>query len=169
MPLSSSGDETGNPAQRHQVLKIPSVVLDSIIGGLMLAVALWFWFGAGSIQSHSPFSLVGPAAFPRGIAALLAVCSLLLIARSVGSRLRTGSSMNITVERPVYVFIAMALVIVYPLLIGALGYYLATGVWLPILLWVAGYKRPLGLALVSICFLVFTKIVFQGMLGTPLP
>ncbi len=169
VPSPGSGDESGKATWRRRVLTIPSVVLDSAIGVLMLAVALWFWFGAASIQTRSPFSLVGPAAFPRAISALLAVCSLLFIGRSVASRLRTGISTKIAIDKPAHVFVAMALVVVYPLLIDTLRYYIATGLWLPVFLWVSGYKRPLGIVLVSIGFLVFTKIIFDKILGTPLP
>lgn len=169
MPPPGSGHEGGKAAWRGRALTIPSVVLDSAIGVSMLAVALWFWLGASSIQTRSPFSLVGPAAFPRAISVLLAVCSLLFVGRSVASRLRTGISTKVAIDRPVHVFAAMALVAAYPLLIDALGYYIATGLWLPVFLWVSGYKRPLGIVLVSIGFLVFTKIVFDKLLGTPLP
>ena len=152
-----------------RVLAIPAVVLETAVGVFMLAVASWFWIDSYSIETRAPGSLSGPVAFPRGVAAMLAICSVLFIWRSVVARIRMGHSREIPVERPASVFLSMVLVVVYPLLLEWLGYYVATGVWLPVLLWVSGYRRPLGIALVSLGFLAFTKVVFQQALGTPLP
>lgn len=165
----SGAHEAGGPAGRGGVVAIPSVALEVAIAVVMVAVALWFWLEAGSIQSQAPGSISGPVAFPRGVAAMLAVCSLLLIFRSVTARMRTGGSRPVVVKRPAPVLASIVLVVVYPLLLEWLGYYVATGVWLPVLLWVSGYRRPLGVVLASLAFLVFTKVVFQQMLGTPLP
>jgi putative tricarboxylic transport membrane protein len=157
------------PGGGGAALSIPSVVLETAVGIFMLAVASWFWFDSYSIETRAPSSLSGPVAFPRGVAAMLAVCSVLFAWRSVAARLRTGQSRAIPVERPLPVLVSMVLVVLYPLLLEWLGYYVATGVWLPVLLWVSGYRRPIGIALVSAGFLAFTKVVFQQMLGTPLP
>ncbi len=171
MGANSPGGEGEAAARppRDGVLAIPSVVLEGAVGVFMLALAAWFWFESYSIETRTPSSLSGPVAFPRGVAAMLAVCSALLVWRAVVARLRTGQSRIIPVERPLPVLAAMGLVVLYPLLLEWLGYYVATGLWLPVLLWVSGYRRPLGLALVSLGFLAFTKVVFQQALGTPLP
>ena len=161
--------EAAAPSRGGRVLAIPSVVLETAVGIFMLAVASWFWFESYSIETRAPGSLSGPVAFPRGVAAMLAVCSVLLVWRSVAARMRTGQSRIVPVGRPLPVLASMVLVVVYPLLLEWLGYYVATGVWLPVFLWVSGYRRPVGLALVSLGFLVFTKVVFQQALGTPLP
>lgn len=152
-----------------RTLAIPSVVLETAVGVFMLAVAAWFWFDSYSIDTRTPASLSGPVAFPRGIAAMLAICSVLFVWRTVVSRIRLGRSRDIPLERPASVVLSMLLVVLYPLMLEWLGFYVATGVWLPLLLWVSGYRRPLGIALVSAGFLVFTKVVFQQALGTPLP
>lgn len=168
--VPESGEDPAREGEdRSAALAIPAVVLDTAVGVFMLAAALWFWFGAADIQTQSAFSLSGPVAFPRGVAALLAVCSLLLIGRSLGSRRGRGRSPRVRVERPAQVAVAMGLVVGYPLLIGVAGYYVGTGLWLPVVMWVSGYRRPLGLVLVSAGFLAFTKIVFEHMLGTPMP
>lgn len=150
------------------LLRIAAPLLDAGIGGLMLVIALWFWVKAAAIQSHSR-GLMGPLAFPKGISALLAVCALLLIGRSlIPSRAAVAGAL-VTIERPWFVLAAMGMTIGYPLLIGALGYYLATGLWLPPFLWIAGYRKPVGMALATLGFLIFTRIIFQHVLGTPMP
>ena len=63
----------------------------------------------------------------------------------------------------------MALVIAYPLLITTFGYYVVTGPWLIVLLFAAGYRKLLPKIIYSIGFLIFTKLVFQMLIGIPLP
>lgn len=151
-----------------RLFRIPAFMLDSGIGVVMFAMALWFWLEAAAIQSHSR-SLMGPVAFPKAISALLALCALLMIGRSlIPSRLAAAAA-SVSVERPWFVLAAMGMTIAYPLLIGSLGYYLATGLWLPPFLWIAGYRQPLGMAFATLGFLIFTRVIFQHVLGTPMP
>jgi hypothetical protein len=61
------------------------------------------------------------------------------------------------------------LVIVYPLLLSHLGFYLATGPWLLVLLFVTGNRKPLPMVLCAAGFLIFTKVIFDMLIGIPLP
>ena len=122
-------DEVIARTPMRRVLAVPSVVLESAVGAFMLAVAAWFWFESYSIETRAPSSLSGPVAFPRGIAAMLAVCSVLFVWRTVVARIRTGRSRDIPVERPAAVLASMVLVVLYPLMLEWLGFYVATGAW----------------------------------------
>ena len=171
MSVDRPGDERKPRVQRgwDRTIAIPPVVLESAVGVFMLAVAAWFWYASYAIDTRTPSSLSGPVAFPRGVAAMLAVCSVLFVWRTVVARIRAGRSRDIPLDRPLSVLLSMGLIVLYPLMLEWMGFYVATGVWLPVLLWVSGYKRPVGIVLVSAGFLVFTKVVFQQALGTPLP
>ncbi len=153
--------------------RVPAFMLDAGIGSLMLAIGLWFWFGAAWIQSRSR-GLMSPIEFPRAISAMLVLCAVLLIARSLipgrlfSARLAKASAL-ILVERPWFVLAAMGMSVLYPLLMANVGYYLATALWLPPFFWIAGYRRPVGIALATAGFLVFTSVIFQHVLGTPMP
>ena len=63
----------------------------------------------------------------------------------------------------------IALIIAFPVVMARFGYYPAMGLLIPSLLWVAGYRRPLGFVLYTVGFLVFTKLVFGLILKVPLP
>ncbi len=154
------------PASKAE-LRVAAPLLDSVIAALMAAVALALWLGAASFERGTNL-IDGPATFPRAISLLLGTTSLLLLARSLPRYLRGGSA-AVVMRRPSAVFTAMGLVVVYPLLIEHLGYYPATAVWLPVLLWTAGYRKPLGVVLATLGFLVFSRVVFQQLLGTPMP
>lgn len=153
---------------RGAALHIAPWLLDAIVAACMGAVALTLWLGAASYDQGTS-ALSGPSAFPRAIALLLGVSSLLLMGRALAPRLRGTRQTGLAMQRPRAVFGAMALVVAYPGLIQALGYYGATALWLPVLLWVAGCRRPLGVAVASLGFLLFSRVVFQQLLGTPMP
>lgn len=109
---------------------------------------------------------MGPAAFPEGVALLLGGCSLFMIGRAAA---HWHAPERVRVERPGSVLAAMMLVVSYPVLIEHLGFYPATGLWLVPLLWVAGCRSMPVIGGCAIGFLVFTKLVFEMLLGTPLP
>ena len=75
----------------------------------------------------------------------------------------------IEIRHPAAVLLAVVLVAAYPTLLAYLQYYLATALWLPPFLWLAGMRRSLGIVLTTAGFLLFTKVLFQMALGTPLP
>jgi hypothetical protein len=150
-------------------VRISAKKLDVAGGAAFLGLAAWLWHGAADIEVTSS-SGVGPAFFPRAVAILLAIGSLLLVLQGLAPRL-FGISPDklVQVQRPGSVLAAIAIVILYASLLGRLTYYPATALLLPCLLWAAGLRRPLGIAACTIGFLVFTKILFETVLGTPLP
>lgn len=138
---------------------------DIVAGVLLCGVAAALWIGAGYIQTRTR-GFMGPVAFPEGVALLLGGCSLLMIGRAA---VHWRAPERVGLERPESVLAAMVLVALYPVLIEHLGFYPATGIWLVPLLWVAGCRGPLVIGGCAIGFLVFTKLVFEMLLGTPLP
>ena len=156
------------PPSGSRVISIRYPLLDVIIGVVMALMALSLWIGAAYIEKTTP-GLRGPADFPRGIALIFGTVSLLMAARGAIA-LRSGGDVEmVTFRQPVAVLISMALVIVYPFLLNHLGYYLATGPWLLVLMFVTGYRKPLPMVLCAAGFLIFTKAVFEMLIGIPLP
>lgn len=173
MPASSvhhaqaaKADPVETPAERE--LKVPASVADAVVALFMLAFAVALWVGAAAF-APGPWHAQGAGAFPRSISLLLGMCSLLLLGRTLGARRGSPAAVSVAFRRPSAVATAMVLAVAYPPLIEEIGYYMATGLWLPVLLWVAGYRKPVGVVLASLGFLVFSRIVFQQLLGTPMP
>ncbi len=143
--------------------------LDVLSGALFFGLAAWLWHGAADIDVTSS-SGVGPAFFPRAVAMLLAGGSFLLVLQGLAPTLfGIRPDKMIQVQRPGSVLTAIAIVILYASLLGRLTYYPATALLLPCLLWAAGLRRPLAIVACTIGFLAFTKILFETVLGTPLP
>jgi hypothetical protein len=151
------------------VIEISERKLDVVAGAALLALAAWLWHGASDIDVTSSGG-VGPAFFPRAVAVLMAGSSLLLVLQGLAPKLLGGRpDKTIGVQRPGSVLAAMVIVIIYASLLGRLTYYPATALFLPSLLWAAGVRRSIVIVACTIGFLAFTKILFETVLGTPLP
>ncbi len=151
----------------RRLLSLPLALLDLITGVIFALVALSVWIGAGYIE-RSETGLVGPAGFPRGVALIFGAVSLMMAARgAVG--LRLGRRSMVEFAQPLAVLAAMVLAIAYPILLGYFDYYLVTGPWLVALFLVTGNRKPVPILLYAGGFLIFTKLVFEKLMGVPLP
>lgn len=170
MPSTSPTEPArkSDAAERLAVIRVRLEVGDLAIGLVLLIVAAWFWLEAGGIEDYSDTG-VGAADFPRGLAALLALGVVTLLV-TAGWRIATQQAEHmIVVERYGHVLVGMGLLIAFPVLMSWLGYYLAMTIWLPAFLWLADCRRPLLILIYVSGILLFTKIVFESILGTTLP
>jgi hypothetical protein len=152
----------------HNQIAVRVALLDVIFGVALTLLALALWIGADYIEGGSS-GLMGPAGFPRGVALILGATTLLMTIRGA-LRLRSGSPDEfVTVDQPTAILANIVLVIVYPVLISIFGFYVATGPWLIVLLFAAGNRKPLPMIAYAVGFLVFTKLVFEMLIGIPLP
>lgn len=142
-------------------------LLNGIGAVLLLVLASWLWVGATDIDGGGG-GMTAPDGFPRLIAILLGASSILLLVQSVRAA-RAGTWAPVVVRRAQPVVAAIMLVAIYPMLIAILGYYIATAAWMVSFLLLAGMRHPAGIAASTLGFLLFTKVVFQTVLGTPLP
>lgn len=172
--MTMNADESAAGSDRplyepgQQQIAFRAAVLDVIVGTILTLLALGLWIGADYIERSSA-GLMGPAGFPRGIALILGATSLLTAIRGVID-LRTGrDDERVTVDQPIPVLVTLLLVVAYPLLISSFGYYLATGPWLVALFFATGNRKPLPMLCYAAGFLIFTKLVFQMLIGIPLP
>ena len=156
------------PRPRTGRLAVRSEVIDLLVGFGLLILAAAFWLGAAQFDDVDVTG-IGPATFPRGIALLLGVASVMLVARAIAALGgRTPAGINVT-GRPGHVVAGMALVILFPVLMTNLGYFVGSALWMPALFVVAGYRKPLGIVLLTAGFLAFAKVAFEMILGVRLP
>jgi hypothetical protein len=147
--------------------RLPAPILNGVGALLLLALSAWLWTGAAGIEGADG-SLEAPDGFPRLVSALLALSCLLLLIQSARGVLSRSAAV-ISIPRPAPVVMALVLVCLYPLLIEVAGYYVATAIWMVPFLLVAGMRNALGIFASVAGFLIFTKVLFQLVLGTPLP
>jgi hypothetical protein len=141
---------------------------DVIISVALLAVAIWFFITAGGIEDYSGEG-IGAADFPRGISLLLGIGAVCVLVGAVRRLAMGNERRQVIVRRYGHVAVGMVLFIAFPVLMRSVGYYWAMAPWLAAFLLLAGERRPLHVAAYVAGFLLFTKVIFEIILGTPLP
>ena len=152
-------------------LVVRAGLLELIVSGSLLLLALWLWVGSYSFEQDGK-GLMGPAAFPRGVALLLGSITLLMAyrgARQIARGVGKATSVPVSFRRPGAVLAAAVLIILYPFLLTHFGFYATTGLWLLALLWVIGQRNPVWGIITTVGFLVAVKFGFQLAMGIPLP
>jgi hypothetical protein len=149
-------------------LVVRAAIIDLAVGLALVAVAAVFWFAAADF-AEADSTGIGAATFPRGIAILLGVAAAMLAARAILSLYGRLPSVTSVISRPGHVLAGMGLVILFPVLMSNLGYYIGSALWMPALFIVAGYRQPLGIVILTAGFLVFAKVGFEMILGVRLP
>jgi len=162
-------DDASGPG--HAGLVVRAGAIETIVAVSLIAMAVWLWLGSYSFDEGGR-GLMGPAAFPRGVALLLGAASLILGAkgmRQVMQPAADATSAPAVFRRPSAVMLAAALIVLYPLLLPRFGFYPTTGVWLLALLWCSGQRNVVWGLVTVLAFLVVVKLVFQMVMGIPLP
>ncbi len=161
------GDE-GRTVWNSRLLALPIPLVDVIVGAIFVLVALSLWIGAGYIE-RSATGLMGPAGFPRGVALIFGTVSLVMAVRGA-VELRFGrAAAMVEIAQPLAVLAAMIMAAAYPVLLGYFDYYLVTGPWLVVLFFITGNRRPVPMLACAAGFLLFTKLVFEMLMGIPMP
>ena len=146
-------------------MKIRMAVAEIFTGCIMGLLGLWFL--VKSFQLNDMGLVVGPGAFPKIFAALAVALSLLVI--FYGMQKLKDYSNSVEIKRHANVLGFVLLVLVYAALMNILGYFLTTAILFPSLLFVAGERKWKKLVFISAGFVVFAKVVFDILLGVPLP
>ena len=144
---------------------------DATFGAIFLALSLYVLWTVQSYPSI-PGQNVGPSAFPGLVAALLALCSVVLIVR--GWRERQGQGWFaagpwIRSPRHVLAFaITVGGLLLYVLVGNAVGFLVSAIVFLIALMLVLGVRIPVAL-LIAPAATIFIHLVFYKGLRVPLP
>lgn len=144
---------------------------DAVFGALFLALSLLVLW---TIQSYPkiPGQNIGPAAFPGMVAAVLALCSLLLIVQGVRAR-RTAPwfQRGEWTSRPPQLIafaVTIAGLLLYVLASERIG-FIVTGIVMLGALMLALRVRPMAGLLVSVVSTLVIHVAFYKGLRVPLP
>jgi putative tricarboxylic transport membrane protein len=144
---------------------------DAVFGAIFLALSLLVLW---SIQSYPriPGQNIGPAAFPGVVAAILAVCSVLLIAQGVrtrdGAPWATRGAWTREPKQLIGFAVTIAGLLLYVLASEKLG-FLITGIVMLVSLMLALRVKPGMALLVSVVSTLAIHIAFYKGLRVPLP
>lgn len=139
-------------------------VVESVILVLVLMLAIGFLWGTRAIRSFSQ-DAVGAHTFPE----VLSVILIVICALGLFVSLRLPAEETIAFKRPRGLIISMFLLLAFPALVDALGYYVVIIPWLLIFGWAARVRTPVLIAITVITVVLVARVVFEMILGTPMP
>ena len=143
------------------------------LANILVSIALLVFSGFYAIliarlPSRDLPHTLGAAFVPWVLAGLLAILSLILLISTISSR-----DDNTTVVLPkrdlVGITGLLLLVALYVKLMSYLGFIPVSLVFLGILTWAAGSRKPLGIAVFSITTTTLIYLLFQKFFGVQLP
>lgn len=143
-------------------------VNDGLIGLILLLLSIAILWHVQDFP-NIPGQTYGASLFPTVVAAGLGVCSILLIITGV----RSGRGLiDVTHKTPSAslraLFITLAVLVGYVLLVGRLGFHLTAVTALLILMLTYGVKTKLAVP-ISIVVTIIIHSAFYKLLGVPLP
>jgi hypothetical protein len=97
---------------------------------------------------------------------LLAIVLGFLAIRRIQTKQRLEA---VEIHKPLIVIFGMVCTLVYVLALNWLGFYLTSAIFTTAFGYAAGIRKLWALSALTLGFLVFTKLIFDMALGTPLP
>ena len=136
----------------------------SIVSGLLLLVGAAMIYGAGDLAGSFTLGAPGPGRIPAACGWAIVGLSALILVRAIRER-KAGP-----LAFPQFPRVAAMAAggIAYVALLPAIGYYAATAVFMPPILLLLRASRPAA-AGVTLGFMAFVFLVFDKLLGVPLP
>lgn len=142
----------------------PRRVAETLVLTAVFVLAILFFIGSQAIRSDAD-EAISAHTFPEALSVLL------LVATAIGivAALRLPSNNTVTVKRPFALLGAMALLLAFPVMLEWLGYYILIVPWLLFFGVCARVRSPLLIAINLVTVLFVARVVFQMILGTPMP
>jgi hypothetical protein len=145
--------------------------LAEVIGGIAFAaIAGYFLISALDLPTFK-FNPADPgvAAFPNTMGLILLGCSLALAVIGI-CRMRTGTgNVPVAIVQPLNVIAVIILTLLYAIAMPYVTYYVATAIWVPLILLLSNIRSWKMIAILTLSLLLFAYFVFDIILNVKLP
>lgn len=132
-----------------------------------ISFAAFIAFGCAALMPMAFDLPTMSALLPLAMLALLIVLGMTI---AITMYLRRGSlSGTLDIGHPLGVFATFGAIIGYSLAVQYLGFYTSTVIMIPLVAWVAGYRKPAGLALTTVLFTGMIYLIFSFLMGQRFP
>jgi putative tricarboxylic transport membrane protein len=145
---------------------------------VVLAVGVFLYYTADGFQFEESSGRIGPGAWPKLVLVLLLLTALW---GAISSAIRAGRT---TVEaiteadealvrppeiHPYLVWLAVGVTVAYLLLLPEIGFFLATIVYVFVLMYIGHYRRPMPVIVLSVAISFAFMFVFMRVVYVSLP
>lgn len=149
-------------------IAIRSEMADLVAASILVIGSIWYIVEAMSFPTRGS-AWVQAHTFPIGIG-ILGILAALMLGLLAVRRIQTKQHLElIEVRKPLIVLFGLACTFAYALVLNWLGFYLTSALFTTLFGYVAGIRKIGPLVALTLGFLVFTKLIFEMALGTPLP
>ena len=132
---------------------------DALTGLVVLGLSVGIYFLAGTYDERA-------ALFPRLVTVVMMIAAAALFVRGV---LRPATAEPVDIGVMVRTISVIGLTILYVVGVARLGYITASALFIPVVAFILGLRRPLPLLLTTIGFLVVVSWFFIVVFKVPLP
>ncbi len=143
--------------------------LNFITGLIFLAIAVYAFVSSLGMVAKNANDVLGPAFWPKILAVLMIILSVLLIAESLLSKSDEPSPIDIRSEGFKRVVKICAVLVLFGILIFFAGIYIAMLAMMPLTMYLHGERKIPVMAGITIGMIVFIYLVFGKALLVPLP
>jgi putative tricarboxylic transport membrane protein len=132
---------------------------ETIIALILLVLCAVAWIYIGGMRS-------GADIFPRMIVTALSILSLIYLVRSLLTSRQLAA--NIFIDKSRFA-IVLLLTVIYISSFKFIGYFTATALFIPILSYLIGFKRPIYIIVATLAFLTCLYVMFVLVFRRALP
>jgi hypothetical protein len=140
-------------------MKIRSLNYLLAAAGFALAVAMFM------VARSFPERATSASRYVLFLSCLLGVLSIILPFERTGNRNRVLS----WIQKPLFFWKAVVMTVMYVFALPVLGFFLSSGLYMLILSWLLGLKRPVWVIGGTFGLLLFIYVVFVRFLTVPVP
>ncbi|WP_255472972.1 tripartite tricarboxylate transporter TctB family protein [Planomicrobium sp. CPCC 101079] len=133
-----------------------------------ILIGVWFLINSLLLPESEGTADVGPSVFPIISAVGLIIASSFYLINDLRNR-RNADKEKIVIPNRNKVISAIGILIAYLLVMDLVGYYIASIIAIPLLLYISGVKNVMKVGILSAGFLVFIYVGFDTLLGIPMP
>lgn len=147
---------------------------------LLLAVTVWLWSVANTIQYDARPGELGPDFWPKAALALMGVLSVFQIglaltsafgaeARGIGAKLDMEEDEDDAPRRPMLLALGVALTVVYALSLDTIGFPIATTAFMIAFMYIGGSRKHLAIWASSLIGVGLIAVLLMRVVYVSLP
>lgn len=152
--------------ERH--ISIRSETADLVAAGLLILGSTWYIVQAMGFPTRGS-AWIQANTFPIGIGILAILSAIVLAILAFRRILAHQRAEELTIHKPLIVLMGLIYTVIYVIVLPWLGFYLTSAIFTTAFGYAAGIRKVWSLAALTMGFLIFTKLIFDITLGTPLP
>lgn len=138
--------------------------LDLILIGLFILLAVLLYYSTASFPKFAQKTTANYIRFLALATGLFSIIQLYLTLKTIENK----QKLKWMSHPPRFIMLFIAL-LVYAVILAKIGFFVSTGIFIPVTALLLGHRRPIAIALTTILTLIFIYVVFVRLLSVHLP